>query len=846
MPVNSTLTLDGGNLIATGNLTVTTNNLTFATDQTLGGNFISVSSPVGETNAFRISGPGVGTIAGTDQANFQAAANLVFAGNADLQLSGPTTFISGATNQIQLQSGASITPGSQLSFVAGTGGLNGDTGGIHGGFTLVSIGGGAGTISSSGNVILNGPVTFIGENLAILAAGNIIANTTTSINLSSTTGSGGNLVMIAGYNFTGTASQTPIQGSYTIAQGGQSTTGGSIEMPKLSINTSSTAKTVTGGIAPTGGNVLAVAHAGSVNAGVVTLGAINTAADPKVGAGGSVTIIAQGGINTGAISTKAATGGAVNLLAEQPTISGASVTISHGSMYGGGVFLGIDPNTVGTAAGAGISVTGAITTAGSVNNGGNVHLVADQQIAVSGGIAATGLSPAAVAGGNVTIDSVLSSVIIGSSGVNTSAGRGIALSTSAPSAGNITIDAESYIQSGSLLAVGGSNNGTGAGGIGGDIALTMAKTTTINGSMAFGKATITGFISTSGGSGSKSTGGASSFGGNAGDVTIDAGSLAITGVTQGNSIAALGGIAGKSAPAHSNGNAGDVSITTYAIQQMPSNFDLTSTTANIAVRPGGQISVGTSSPVNGVAGNIAAGTTLTKTSALGFTVAGLYNTSGATTFGTAPGTISFDVVGPNSSSFNPTSGARPLVTPAGAVADYQLNRGQTPISLGWKGPQGDSSFDQTDLNGTTFTAFKVPAGVELEFTGHLPTLNLPSSTLLAGDLVFPTANSIGFINFGSGAFVNTGTIDATGAATLVLSGTASTWTNNGNLLANQVVLARPTSATLTFVSGSTSTTTIADSILLSTGADVGMAINFKVNGIATPNTAPVVSSATSQ
>ncbi|HEY9792166.1 MAG TPA: hypothetical protein V6D22_17305, partial [Candidatus Obscuribacterales bacterium] len=180
----------------------------------------------------------------------------------------------------------------------------------------------AGTIASNGTLNLKslGNLTFVGQSLTILSAGNII-NTggALTINLSNPNGNGGSLSLIAGFDFTPAASATlaPNGGLYTL----QSATSGSIQLPNVSIVTSAA------GANNRAGNVVAVAN------GSISLGSITATADATSGIGGSVTIIGTG-IEVGAINTTAATSGAVTITSAKPTPSVPNMMIADGILTG--------------------------------------------------------------------------------------------------------------------------------------------------------------------------------------------------------------------------------------------------------------------------------------------------------------------------------------------------------------------------------------------------------------------------------------------------------------------------------------------------------------------------------
>ncbi|MBX3074550.1 hypothetical protein KF913_11515 [Candidatus Obscuribacterales bacterium] len=197
---------------------------------------------------------------------------------------------------------------------------------------------GAGTIANSiGNVDLTGVGTlnFSGLDLAILAQGNVLAGTNTSINLSSSTGDGGDLLVVAGFDFTpATAGQVNFSPTlFTIT--GPSISGGNIDFTGLSINTGST---FAGG---NGGSVTLVANGGLTNDGTITTEAITTTGDNN---GGAVTIIGESDIHlNGTVNTTGTngTGGDVTLAVAQPILApGPSTQVGNGELLQGGFAVG--------------------------------------------------------------------------------------------------------------------------------------------------------------------------------------------------------------------------------------------------------------------------------------------------------------------------------------------------------------------------------------------------------------------------------------------------------------------------------------------------------------------------
>ncbi|HEY9793073.1 MAG TPA: hypothetical protein V6D22_21905 [Candidatus Obscuribacterales bacterium] len=723
------------------------------------------------------------------------------------------------------------------------------------GFTGVGVG----TISSTGDLVIAQNLTFINvpnNNLAIIAEGNISAlPNVTSINLQGTNGqpNGGELTIIAGLGYlhpgTTASATTPVQGDYFFTG---LVTGGSVNLPKVNINVGTT---IAGGNA---GSVQMLAAAGNGNAGAISLGAINASATSS-GQGGSVVLLAQGGVATKGINASGGIGGSV-------TIGGGTLSLDHlivsNGQLGGSANITPDPSN-----GAGIMVNGSISTVGTKLNGGDVSIQTDGQVSVTGNIQTTGFSPTVgtQAGGNVLVVSDTANVSI-RGGVNTSALVGKVNTSQGGDAGSIELDGLQII-TGSLIARGGATNViNGTGGNGGDIQIDnvnddfspLLQVTGQSQPWSPGSITINGFIDARGGN-SRSLGNGN--GGAGGDVTIDAAKLAVRGQINGSSIIASGGTHGKAGG--TTGNGGTIAITTFAVQLMPTNFDLTSSVRNIPALVGGMFSVLGGQPVNGVVGDITTnGATGDSVGKKLFVIGAGASADNKILITTVGGTFAIPENGGNSSYTpnigNATTGKRGLVTPAEAAALYQLSRdggSSTTLQLtsvlnnvggtvGGHATGGSVSFDadgadnangdMSGVSGLTFTTFKVPAGVTVNITGARPTLNIKSGLTLAGNLnLDPNAvGAIGFINLNGGplnVMNNEGGAADLSGGTLILAGTRKSWNDNGEIDAANLVFARPTKAPLTFTVGSGALLNIG-SLVLGPNDDVGMTMHFRANG----------------
>ena len=253
---------------------------------------------------------------------------------------------------------------------------------------------GAGTIANMvGDVDLTGlNLQFTGLNLAIIASGNVIAGTNTSIDLSNGGGAGGDLLVVAGFDFAPTTSNSQINFDHvtTYTFGAPSTSGGNINFTGLTITTNGTGADA--------GDVTLVAKAGATNNGTITTGAIN-AIGSSGGNGGDVRVIAEGGFTIGSVTNTGTVNGSTTLAAAAPTITGGPITVLDGSQGGTGAFTFTVPTGAGTIANA----SGDVNISGAINfTGLSLAILAANNV-----IAATGttidLSDAAGNGGDLTV-----------------------------------------------------------------------------------------------------------------------------------------------------------------------------------------------------------------------------------------------------------------------------------------------------------------------------------------------------------------------------------------------------------------------------------------------------------
>ncbi len=346
-----------GDVVTTGNSVITGTSLYLDAISISSANII-IGSPV--DSSFTLDG-GVGSVL---TATAPAGRITVKADVGDLTLQGNTTFATSALlsaaglGQSIVASFGSSTTALTTSYLQ-TSNLAGDGSFITLGSTWILTNGGT-YANSSGDIALNGHLAFSGEDFAIISRGNIDL-TGATINLAGST-EGGDLTVIAGYDFTPATDGTVLDLGTTFTNFVPSFSGGSV-LGNANIIT-------TGGFGG-GGDVTIVASRS------VSLGSINTSAS---GISGDVRIYARTGIQiSGAIVTNGnENGGNVNLelcdISFPSTPSAYSITSgratalpSPGSGTVGNIVFGaIDADT------AVVELRGAFTSTNTISSSGNI------------------------------------------------------------------------------------------------------------------------------------------------------------------------------------------------------------------------------------------------------------------------------------------------------------------------------------------------------------------------------------------------------------------------------------------------------------------------------------------
>jgi hypothetical protein len=261
-------------------------------------------------------------------------------------------------------------------------------------------------VSTAGSLNISTNNIFHGQDLAFLASDNITASSNVkTIDVSSTTGSGGTLSMVAGYDMNIMNGPPNPDGSLPVGATATltaiSATGGNITLPGVTLKTGSTF----GGAS--GGSVLLAAANNGIFGGNITVGGIDTSA-PK-GTAGSVTILAPTVISIGTKATTQAikmtglTGGLLAIRGTTPVYVIAPVFDDTGALTAGA--FSASP----IAATSVVNVTGKVDSSGTTGNGGNMLVNASNGLNFTGPITSSTMSGQ---GGTMLFESLSAPIII--------------------------------------------------------------------------------------------------------------------------------------------------------------------------------------------------------------------------------------------------------------------------------------------------------------------------------------------------------------------------------------------------------------------------------------------------
>jgi hypothetical protein len=620
----------------------------------------------------------------------------------------------------------------------------------------------------NGDIILtpNMVINNSGKDLAIFASGNILSDGVPVIDLSSANGNGGNLTVLAGVAFSPKRDNQGVmlnQG-HTFFIDGPSTTGGNINLTKVDIKTSSTSIDPSNN---TAGNIIMVAHNGTLNAGVISVGALT--ASSANGEGGDIKLVAAGGVNvSGAIQTSGYTkGGSVKIYGATPA-KPTVVTIKQGHQIGASDWSGFFNSPLA----AGILIDRGIDSSSAAGSAGSVLLTAQSNIDLVGGINASGY----LSGGSINVHSTQGHAKL--SGNLKTIGLDHSTTINGANGGSLTITTPYHIAVNGVVETYGGNTAGSIGGAGGDVTLTAMDPTHV------GTILVNGYVNATGGNG-VSTGGAG------GDVVVDAGMMQIRGV--GSTRGGLGSVVVSGGKGVSRGAGGTIALRTYATQPIPANFNLASTSKTEYQVPGGFLTVGISPVINGTAGNLVSNTSVIRSTS-SFPRVSCCGTS--FTAKTTIGGVSISTIGATNTGGVAapagTNKVRIRITPSQAVVLYQKSTGQTQTfttdALG-KANSGSVLTVAASQLPIGFTSFNIPANFVFDINGPNPTLNLSTSSTAS----FPHS-TINFNTSGASALLITGSRPLTipSGATITSDGplllsSSGAFNNAGTVTASSVL-----------------------------------------------------------
>lgn len=306
--------------------------------------------------------------------------------------------------------------------------------------------------NTTGDITIGGDLIFGGQNLALVAQGNIVTSGSVSISTASGSGNGGNITVIAGANFTAASTIPP-------------PAPGQVLPPTVDPNDPNIVLTILGGTSAggmidlTGGGLSPI---------------VNFDASSSNGNGGSINLIAFGGTAPGAgtvtspVGVAVRTGGSlgftngdVNIIAD--VISGQAVSVgpldtTGGLATTGQVFIGLGTASIGGGAVTiqGGGVTGGFFELGSsaadssrTSSVGNLTVTTDRGTTIAsrgsieiGDIVTSGSSVAILSSRDITSASSGSSIVTNSAStnggeINIIAGATISNAGGLPSAPNL-------------------------------------------------------------------------------------------------------------------------------------------------------------------------------------------------------------------------------------------------------------------------------------------------------------------------------------------------------------------------------------------------------------------------
>ncbi|MDF0553685.1 CHAT domain-containing protein [Kamptonema sp. UHCC 0994] len=834
------LTLGGNHIVfSTGTPALTGNNIVL--QPYISGNSLSVTNSLPTTVTFNSPQTtfGRGDTNGTVTIN----GNLSFSGQLLVQSPGGT--IAAAGSNLTGLGGAIVFQGSQdistgnitnsggtITITSITGNINTSAGNINTN-SGIGNGGAIALTTSTGNIITNGLYSYssaLGGNggnitLKVTTAGDINTNASADLNATSISGNGGTIALSAPGNIaTGNLNAGSVNNSGNSGNGGTISVEAGGKILAGNLNTNSSALNTAGNA----GNVTLSAPSGSININNIDGSAI--AASGTSGNGGAIAITATGNIISGNVTsassssnagniTLGSTGGTIgsgNLNASANNQGGAIAVTATGNIISGNVTSASSSSNAGNIAlGSTSGTIGSGNLNASANNqGGAIAINATGNI-ISGNVTSASSSSNA---GNITLGST--SGTIGSGNLNASANN---------QGGAIAVTATGNIISGNVTSASSSNAGNiTLGSTGGTIGSGNLNASANNqgGAIAI---TATGDITT-GGVQSNST-----VAGSGGNITVNTTGNANIGSLDSTSVNNAGGAIAITAPSgitagniNSNGlpNTGNITLTSNEINFIDTSVQGKGTLLLSAFTPGSAIAIGGPS----------------STTALDLTAAELNQLNGFTSV----------TIGETGASGNLSIGASGVIDLTSNNFNLTVNGGATTFTN-----------TLTVANDRTLTmnvgsVTSAPTGIDiaiggtgllsLSASGDVGTAANPLSTNISqltttvtGNAAFSNSGAIainpstisGKLNLSTtGAIVQTGPLNVTGATTLNAPGNDITLNNPGNNF-----------STVAVTSGNNVTLTDANAIDIG-NSNIAGTFNATANGVITGSGNIVVTGAT--
>lgn len=305
--------------------------------------------------------------------------------------------------------------------------------------------------NTAGAVVINSDLTFHGSSLAIIAATNITTSSGVgAIDTSSTTGSGGSILLVAGANFTAGPDNSSSTTSGNSSGAGQ--TGSSL--------------VISGGSG--GGGYIDLTGGAGTGGGTTPITAFTSSSSAPEGAGGDITIVAYKGTSTNSGRIASPTGVTINAGGGGGVRgNNGSINIIAGATSGTAVSAGNLNTSTGVGGTGTINVYAATPSNTTVNVDGNGTITSGSFTPGTVNAAAILAGALATGGGNIAVSSGATVGTGTISATNSGSGAGGTISLTANSTSAFAIGAGGTNGTGAITA-----RGSGTGGDGGTVSAT--------------------------------------------------------------------------------------------------------------------------------------------------------------------------------------------------------------------------------------------------------------------------------------------------------------------------------------------------------------------------------------